>query len=114
MLNLVHKLLKKFDYARSLELTETFFWNFTDNYIELVKTRAYGDEKLEGTESAKATLQICLTTLLKLFAPFLPFVTEEIWSNFNEGSIHKSTWPKASEIQETISLNTSSKTMPVF
>ena len=70
-----------------------FFWDFCDDYLELVKSRRYGDFGAEGAASANSAMLVALSTLLRLFAPFLPFVTEEVWSWWQPGSVHRATWP---------------------
>ena len=88
-----------YNYTRALEAAETFFWSFTDDYVELVKDRAYGGRGEEAARSAQATLATILSTLHRLFAPFLPFVTEEVWSWWQEGTVHRSSWPQADDVR---------------
>ncbi len=91
--------LDAYDHAKAMEVTESFFWNFTDDYLELVKERAY-DATHADQGSAAAALRIALTVLLRLFAPVLPFATEETWSWFASGSVHRAAWPTVDELPE--------------
>jgi valyl-tRNA synthetase len=96
---------EQFKYAQALQDVETFFWTrFTDTYLELAKPRAWGGEEIPEAKrgSALSALRLGLNVLLRLFAPFLPYITEEVWSwsfaaETEQPSIHGAAWPSAGE-----------------
>lgn len=94
---------EKFDYAAALDAAEKEFWAFCNDYLELVKRRSYEDEDTPGRRSAVATLSFALKTFLRLLAPFVPFITEEIWSwrfaELDSNSVHTARWPSLSECE---------------
>jgi valyl-tRNA synthetase len=86
-----------YDYARALERTETFFWWFCDYYLELVKGRRYDPDPAVSASVSRA-LRLSLSAFQRLLAPFLPFACEEVWSWWQEGSVHRASWPEAGEL----------------
>ncbi|MGW9412369.1 valine--tRNA ligase [Arthrobacter cupressi] len=94
------KAFESYDHARALQIAETFFWQFTDDYVELIKDRAYGAAGEAEQASVLAALATTLDSLLRLFAPFLPFATEEVWSWWRAGSVHRAAWPAPLEIAD--------------
>lgn len=91
---------EKYDHTRALEVAETFFWSFCDDYLELVKDRAYDREgvhtaagKADAVRSARVALNLAVDTFVRLFAPTLPYATEEVWSWYRTGSVHRAQWP---------------------
>jgi valyl-tRNA synthetase len=91
--------LEQYEYARALSKIESFFWDFCDNYIEAAKSRRYGDFGAAPAVSACVAMRTALSVMLRLLAPYLAFASEEVWSWFCEGSVHRAPWPTATEVR---------------
>ena len=92
------KLEHDYDYAWVLQHAEAFFWDFCDNYLELVKSRRYGDFGEAAAGSANSAMLVALSVLQRLLAPYLPFVADEVWSWWQPGSVHAAAWPTDAEV----------------
>jgi valyl-tRNA synthetase len=102
--------LEEYEYTRALDRTEAFFWSFCDNYLELIKSRRYGDHGVEGAQSANSAMQAALSIMVRLFAPYLPFVAEEVWSWSHQGSVHRAVWPASADVAQVAPLDTAAAT----
>ena len=91
---------EQYEYAKAKNVIADFFWRiFCDNYLEFIKYRLYGDDQ-KSTNVARQTLFTILLNILKLYAPILPFITEEIYQLYFKNfiktkSIHLASWPQA-------------------
>ncbi len=95
--------LADYDHTKALEATETFFWTFCDDYLELVKERAYNRDQIwpeDEAQSARSALALVIDVVIRLLAPYLPFVTEEVWSWYRTGSVHRASWPTVQELAD--------------
>jgi valyl-tRNA synthetase len=90
--------LDEYEYAKALAKTESFFWDFCDNYVEAAKSRRYGDFGPAAAASASTAMRTALSVMLRLLAPYLAFTCEEVWSWWQPGSIHRAVWPTRDEI----------------
>lgn len=104
---------EKYEYARALQQCESFFWSFTDDFVELIKDRAYGARGEEQQASVLAALATTLDALLRLFAPFLPFATDEVWSWWRADSVHSAPWPTTEGFQ-AIAVDADEKILPTI
>ena len=96
---------ERYDHTRALEQTESFFWDFCDNYLELVKDRAHnfaGNWEQDVQDSARTALAIVVDNVTRLLAPFLPYAAEEVWSWYRTGSVHTAPWPKVTPALEQV------------
>jgi valyl-tRNA synthetase len=94
--------LEQYEYARGLDRIERLFWRFCDDYLELVKSRRYGDQGVQPASSANGAMLLALPVMLRLFAPYLPFATEEVWSWWHSDSVHRAKWPTSDEVLAAI------------
>ena len=100
------KAYEDFEFSIALQEIEKFFWNsFTDNYIEIVKLRARNSDNKSEQSSAVLTLRKTLNIVLRMFSPFLPTITDEVWSwvfaeETGVKSVHLYEWPESEEIEK--------------
>ncbi len=93
----VREHMDNYRFSDALKAIRTFTWyEYADNYLELVKNRLYSGSE-EERRAAKYTLRYALSVLTRLLAPIAPFITEECWSKFNEGSVHLQRYPEVDE-----------------
>ena len=98
------KAFQQFDYAQALSLVEDYFWRvFCDNYLELAKQRTYDEGLTPGRLSACTTLRLVHRAIIRLLAPFTPYIAEEVWNwAYAEdagmaNTVHRSPWPTLAE-----------------
>jgi len=85
-----------YQFDETFKAIRGFAWDIlADNYIELAKSRLYGDG--EGKQAARYTLYLTIETLSRLLAPFLPYFSEEVYSHIKKESVHLQAWPQVEE-----------------
>ena len=104
----VTKHMLNYEFGAAVREIESFFWSvLCDNYLEMVKARLYEPETYgeESKRGAQATLHRVLLDVLKMLAPFMPHVTEEIYQQglrerVGEVSIHVTAWPDGEDLRD--------------